>query len=100
MPDLDPLLSLLRRLKIRATPCISTDRAQVTCTGTYWDGGSRSQYYLVPDLAHPSLEPIPCPSAPAQFGGGAAPTVDVPEGGAAVVLHSFRGKVRLHIYTR
>jgi len=56
----------------------------IECTGTCWDGGSRSSWWTL--TTDGKIEQIPCPSNPPQFGGGKAPTVNVPEGGAILTL--------------
>jgi hypothetical protein len=66
-------------------------RADVTLSGTYWDGGSRSTYHAV-NLATRKVSAAPQYSPP-QFGGPIAdPTVSIPAGAAIVRTGTFCGK--------
>jgi hypothetical protein len=63
----------------------------VVLDGTYWDGGSRSDYYLV-HIASGQIKELPH-SAPPQFGGvTAAKTVAIEPGYAVVEAGTFCGK--------
>ena len=66
---------------------------QVKLTGAYWDGGNRSEYYLV-DTATGASAPIHGSHTLApQFGGAeAAPIYEIPEGKAVVRVGTFMGK--------
>lgn len=64
---------------------------QVTLSGTYWDGGSRSSYTAV-DIKTGRVGPAPQYNPP-QFGGPVeAPRVDIPDGVAIVETGFFCGK--------
>lgn len=65
--------------------------ATVTLDGTFWDGGSRSEYAAV-ELATGRVSSAP-QYAPPQFGGPmSAPVVNIPVGIAIVKTGTFCGK--------
>ena len=64
--------------------------AGVECSGTSWDGGSRSHYEHLLPSGH--VRAISVPTAPPQFGGGEAPTVKPDQGGAILRTGTFCGK--------
>jgi len=62
----------------------------VRCSGTFWDGGSRSSYHHLSPAG--ALESVEYPLAPPQHGGGPAPEVRVKPGWAIVQLGTSCGK--------
>ena len=74
-----------------ATLAVVAAGAEVSCTGTYWDGGSREAWALL-DTETRTLSAVPCPSDPPQFGGGEAPRVTIAAGAVLVQCGTFRGK--------
>lgn len=65
-------------------------RAEVTPTGTYWDGGSVTHYVHV--TQHGAVRRVPAPTAPPQFGGGEVKTFNIPHFDAVVSCGTFCGK--------
>jgi len=84
----------------RKKSVIVTDypQTEVTLSGTFWDGGSRSSYCRV-HLHTPTVEHLSAPSSPPQFGGAPAPTAKLDETSMVVELGTFRGKpATAHIF--
>ena len=86
----EPLQYALKRLNYRKKSASVSELESVTCSGTYWDGGSIRSYYTV--NSNGEVNPIITPSAPPQFGGSAVPTVTVPKNGWIVSTGVFCGK--------
>ena len=76
--------------KHRVSVWILDPGALVSCSGTYWDGGTRSAYQHL--RADGSTRAIPCPGSPPQFGGGDAPEVEPDQGGAILRTGTFCGR--------
>lgn len=89
-PDLQKIVKMVDG-KCRKAKAFLHRRNEVTLSGTYWDSGSRSQYYLV-NLNSGTV--TPCASfAPVQFGGPREDRVQKIEPGFAVVeTGTFCGK--------
>ena len=62
-----------------------------TLTGTYWDGGSVSNYSWF-DPRTEQYVSIPCPTAPPRFGGGKPPVVRIHPGQILLQEGTFCGK--------
>jgi hypothetical protein len=89
-PDLQKIVKMVD-YKFRKAKAYLHRRNEVTLSGTYWDGGSRSKYYLV-DL-HGGAVSECAGVAPAQFGGPRVDPVQRVEPGFAVVeMGTFCGK--------
>lgn len=87
-PDIAALVKLVSK---KHKAFIATPRPEVTLRGTYWDGGSRSEYYKV-HLASKHLQKLPSVSPP-QFGGPREEPVHKLEPGYAVIeAGTFCGK--------
>jgi hypothetical protein len=70
---------------------LASPTEKVTISGSYWDGGSRSEYFLV-DLHTMRATPIPG-VAPVQFGGPREdPVVNLAPHQAVVCAGTFCGK--------
>ena len=70
------------------------DDQQVECSGTFWDGGTRSTYdYIMPDGNTQKVSGLP--SSPPHFG-GAPPPIVLPEP-AIVETGTFCGKASIAI---
>ena len=83
--------ALLGARRRKATLAVVEAGSEVECTGTYWDGGSRSAYALL-DTATRRLSAVPCPTDPPQFGGGDAPRVSIEAGAVLVQCGTYCGK--------
>ena len=88
----DPIIQTLLKqagVNSRKHKTIVTVTQRVTCSGTYWDGGSRSSYILVQDG-----RPVDIPSTGApQFNGGRPETVlELDADTYAVCVGTFAGK--------
>lgn len=86
--DVKPIMQLIGSRKKHAFLHV-TDK--VTLSGTYWDGGSRSEYYAV-QLA--TMQKLAAPHYdPPQFGGPTkSPQVEIPKGVIIVESGIFCGK--------
>jgi hypothetical protein len=89
-PDLQKIVKMVDP-KCRKAKAFLHRRNEVALSGTYWDGGSRSSYYLV-NLATNEVTAAGR-DAPVQFGGPRVDPVQKIEVGFAVVeLGTFCGK--------
>lgn len=90
-PDLKAIIAAVDPTFRRQKAILTTGRSSVHLSGTYWDGGSISCYYLV-NTATRQCTPLPS-YAPPQFGG---PREDhelaLQEGFAVVCMGTFCGK--------
>lgn len=97
----DPTIDkIARALGYKGRKFVIRPAERVTLSGTYWDGGSRTEWFFY-DL--PSGRVVPVPQwDPPQFGGPrAAPSGELPVGIAAVAHVIFCGKdVGLKIHVR
>lgn len=81
------LVGSRKRKAILARP---TDK--VTMSGTCWDGGSKSDYWIV-DLKAMQARPLPAAGSPVQFGGPKTdPVIDLEPHQAVVCTGFFCGK--------
>jgi hypothetical protein len=64
-------------------------RDEVYCSGTLWDGGSKSDWYFMTKGG--SLTPVPG-VVTSPFDGSRPPTVKIPDNQAIVCLSVFQGK--------
>jgi len=88
----DPIIQTLLKqagVNSRKHKAIVIVASRVSCSGTYWDGGSRSSYILVKDG-----RPVDIPSTGApQFNGGRSETVlELDADTYAVCVGTFLGK--------
>lgn len=89
-PRIDALLK-------RATPdyrkhsVILKDYGRVTNHGSYWNGGSR-EFWATCGRDGSSLEMVPGPTNPPQFGGGKPVTVDLDDDTVGISTGTFCGK--------
>lgn len=94
--DLHRLVALTGSRKRKAI--LSPARERVTLTGTYWSGGSRSDYWLV-DLNTWQARPL-SGVAPAQFGGPQEdPVVNLEPHQAVVCAGTFSGRPATPVVT-
>jgi hypothetical protein len=93
LKDRPDLLKIIRAVdpKFRKQKAFLHHRNEVTLSGTYWDGGSRSSYFLV-NLDTGYVKPA-AHYAPPQYGGPRQDPVQKIEAGFAVVeMGIFCGK--------
>ena len=87
-------MGLIDKRKVRVASALSKKHKvgvkaadEVCCYGTYWDEGSRYQYYTL-DLATGAKGRLEYSTAPEHFGGRPAPTYPV-QRGTAIVRHGI-----------
>jgi hypothetical protein len=85
-----PLLAKALSPFSRKRSAIICEADSVTCSGTYWDGGSISRYVHLSRGGY--IKHISAPSAPPQFGGAEAPHVEIRQGHIIVKLGTTAGK--------
>lgn len=73
------LKALCQRLGYRKHKVILEDHNEITLTGGYWDGGSRSSYSILA-LDTGDLEPVYVSRDPKMFGGAPPPTHNLSSG--------------------
>lgn len=87
----EALRALCKAYRYRKHTVIVANRDSVELGGGYWDEGSRSVYSLYnPESGE--IASIPYPRTPTQFGGAAAPTIEIPAGWYVIDSGIFRGK--------
>ena len=90
LSDYPTIRRIIGDLSRKRTAYIS-QKNPVTISGTYWDGGSRSEYYQV-DIRTGRAQSLGS-VAPPQFGGPAAdPVVTIEPGSAIVRVGIFLGR--------
>lgn len=90
-PDLKAIIAMVDPTWRKQKAILTTGRNEVQLSGTYWDGGTCNNYYLV-NLKTRRCTPLPN-YAPPQFGGPKEDPVQQLEDGFAVVrMGIFCGK--------